>query len=708
MGPMSTPRSFGRKVLLALGAIVGILVLLVAVLLLVLNSGVATKRAVALVLPSVSRALGREVTLKDATLKLFPNPRVTLGGLVVAGRPGEPALVDTEALDVEVGLWPLLTSLGKDVEVRSFTLLKPAVNLVKARDGTWNFEGLGAPQDAAARKDAPPAQESPPAAASGEPAARVAVSLVRIDGASIKVIDRSQGREDVGIALTQLDLEARGVGPGLPLEAKVAAALADAKQNLHAQLSVAKLPAGVPQRPEDWPEVQGALQLSALALERFHALLPGDVGRIVRGGTASLDAKLSTSAQRAYRVEGQGALKDVRLRGQSSSGRFRALATWSPAKPDAAKLDVTDLKLQGPGIDLGGNLSAETAPMRAWFVLTGPLLDLDAVMGVLPETPAPQAQAPAQGQPKPAGAEGELVPEATRRQLQAASVHGTIAVEKLKGGRLEATDVKARATLSKGALVLDEMTAAVFGGRVSAAGTRVSLAEKVPTWKLAAKLSGVELEKAITAFAGRAPLLGKLDGTLEIDGQGTEWDKMRDALTGLAALAVKDGTLTTTDLGDSVLGGVSKGLDQLGRGGAAKRVGSVAGGKTTFRDLAGNFTVKDGFLHAQSPVQFGSTAGQVSLGGKLGLDGQLGLEGRAIIPKKTLAEVVSGIPLPEKLEVPLALGGTLSSPSVSVRADEAVSSLVKGQAKQAVEGAREKAQEEGKKAVEGLLNRFKR
>jgi hypothetical protein len=180
---------------------------------------------------------------------------------------------------------------------------------------------------------------------------------------------------------------------------------------------------------------------------------------------------------------------------------------------------------------------------------------------------------------------------------------------------------------------------------------------------------------------------------------------MRDALSGLAALAVKDGALTTTDLGASVLGGVSQGLAALGKGSAAKKVGG-AGGKTTFKDLAGQFTVKDGFLTAKAPLAFASSAGDASLGGRIGLDGRLGLDGKVIVPKKTLAEVVSGLPLPEKLEVPLALGGTLSSPSVSVRADEAAASLVKGSAKQAVEGAKEKAQEKGKSAVEGLLKRF--
>jgi AsmA protein len=694
---MATPRSVGRKLLVVLGVAAGVIVLLVAILLVVVNSGVATKRAVDLVLPKVSSTLGREVTLRDAELKLFPNPRVTLAGLAVAGREGEPALVEAESLDVEVGLWPLVRSLGKEIEVQAFTLVRPSINLVKAKDGTWNFEGLGA-------GDAPTAEPAPPPGAEGD-GARVGVGLFKISGAAIRVVDRSGGAGESALALTQLDLEARGVGPGLPLEARLDAALADAKQNLHAQLSVARLPAAVPQRPEDWPHLQGSLKLAALALDRIHALLPGELGAIVRGGTTSLDAKLSTT-EKGYRVEGTGDLKDVRLRGQGASGRFRAAALWSPAKPDAARLDLTDVALRGPGVDLGGNVSVETAPLRAWFVLTGPLLDLDAVMGLLPETPEPPKAGAASGQ---AGADGDLVPASTRRQIQAATARGTIAIEKLKGGRLEASDVKARATLSRGTLTLDEMTAAVFGGRVSAAGSKVALSEKVPSWKLVASLSGLDMAQTIGAFAGRAsPLAGKLDGTLDVDGKGTEWEKLRDALTGLAGLAVKDGTLTTTDLGDSVLGAVAKGLDALGRGGAAKKVSGAAGGKTSFRDLGGKFTVKDGFLTTQAPFKFGSSAGDLALGGRIGLDGQLDLSGTALVPKKLLAEAISGIPLPETLEVPLALGGTLSSPRVSVRADQAVSKLVKGQAKQAVQGVRKEAEKEGKKKLEGLLDRFKR
>ncbi len=700
-------RSLPRKVLLGAAAVVGGVVLLLVVLVLVLQSGAATKQVVDRVLPGVSRSLGREVTLKEAELSLFPNPRVRLAGIAVAGRAGEPRLVEAESLDVEVGLWPLVRSLGREVEVRAFTLVKPSVNLVKAKDGTWNYEGLGAsgPEQKAG---APPAAQPPraePAQGAEGGGARVAAQRVRIQDASIRVIDRSLGKDDPGVALSDLDLEADGVGPGLPFKAKVAAALADTKQNLEADLSVSRLPDAVPRSAADWPGLEGSVKLSALAIDRIRALLPADVGAIVRGGTASLDARLSTVDGPAYRVDGGGNLANVKLRGQDASGRFKALATWSPARPDAAKVDVTDLALEGPGVDLGGRVAVETSPMRATFALAGPLLDLDAVMGLLPESPEPAAEKPAAGAPS---SQGEVVPEATRRQIQGAVARGTLEIGKLRGGRVEATDVKARAVLSKGKLTLEQMDAAVFGGKVSASGTEVSLAEKEPTWKLAAKLSRLDLGKAMAAFSGRSPLVATVNGDLEVSGAGTVWEKLRDVLTGLAALAIKDGTLATTDLGDEVLGGLAKGLEAAGQAGLAKRVGGARGGETQLKDLAGKFTVKDGFLTATEPLRFETDAGDVTLGGRVGLDGRLDLDGTVAVPRQVLAQVISGVPLPERLDVPLSLGGTLDAPKVSVRADDVAKRLLEGQTKQVKKEVKKEAERAARKGVEGLLDRLGR
>jgi AsmA protein len=176
-------------------------------------------------------------------------------------------------------------------------------------------------------------------------------------------------------------------------------------------------------------------------------------------------------------------------------------------------------------------------------------------------------------------------------------------------------------------------------------------------------------------------------------------------VTGLAALAVKDGALTTTDLGGQVLGALSKGLQATGRGALARKL-SGAEGKTTFRDLAGRFQVKDGFLAAQEPFAFRSDVGEVKVGGRIGLDGRLDLTGGVAVPKERLAQLVSGLPLPDALDVPLGLGGTLGAPRVEVRADDAVRGLVSGQARQARKAIRNEAESRGRKAAEGLLDRL--
>lgn len=697
-------RSLGRRIAIGLAVAAGALLLLLAALVLALDSSAVGTRIVNVVLPKVSAALGREVTIRETDLGLFPVTKVSLEGLTIAGRPGEPPLVESESLAAELALWPLLRSMGKTVEVRAFTLVKPTVNLVRAPDGSWSHEGLGGTSAAE--------REPPPDAASADGGAtQVAVRRIRVEDATIRVIDRAArtartaGGDDTGVALSDLDLDVTGAGPGLPFELRLAAALASEDQNLSATLSVARLPEGMPARPEDWPEVQGTLAVGPLALERLRALLPADLGAIVRGGTAKLDARVTTGggpAGRAYVVDGAGELREVRLRGQPASGHFRAKATWSPAKPSAARVDVTELALRGPGVDLGGHVSIETAPVRAWFVVTGPLLDLDAVMGLLPESAE---------EPAPPG--GALLPASTRAQVAASAARGTVAIAEVRGGRLTLSDVRAKVALSKGVLALETLDAKVFGGTVSAGGSEVALSEREPSWKLAAKLAGLDAGAALQAFSGAAPLQGKLSGRLDLTGRGTDWGKLKQALTGLAALAFAKGALTTTDLGDHVLGGLSQALEKAGRGGAARRVAGAGDGRTTFEDLAGSFDVKDGFLTARSPVKLVTPAGPLSLGGRIGLDGRLDLRGSAAVPKGALAAVAPArLPLPPTLEVPLAIGGTLGAPSVSVEADAAVSGLVKGQVRQVTEGAKEKARGEvearGKEALKGVLDRFDR
>ena len=78
-------RTLGKVVL----AIVAAVVVLVVAFVVVIQTGAASNRVKDLVIPRVSAALGRDVTVKDARLHLFP-PRVALEGTTIAGRAGEP------------------------------------------------------------------------------------------------------------------------------------------------------------------------------------------------------------------------------------------------------------------------------------------------------------------------------------------------------------------------------------------------------------------------------------------------------------------------------------------------------------------------------------------------------------------------------------------------------------------------------------------
>jgi AsmA protein len=383
-------------------------------------------------------------------------------------------------------------------------------------------------------------------------------------------------------------------------------------------------------------------------------------------------------------VEGAGDLVDLRLRGQAASGRFRAVATAAPGHLEAARVEIHEMAVRGPGVDLSGNAVVQAAPLRASFALRGPLLDLDALLGALP----PAEAAPAA---EPAG--GALLPAPMRREVRAASVAGTLDLEELRSGKLRLTRVRARAVLRGGALVLEDLTAGLYGGKVVASGTRVALAEAEPSWTLAARLDDVDLGEAMRAVTGSAPLLGRTDGALELSGKGLDWARLEKAMTGSAALALRDGTLTTADLGAGALGAVAKGLQAVGQPAAAEKV-SGAEARTTFRELAGRFVVADGWITAEKPFRLDTPVGPFDLGGRVGLDHRLDLQGTVAVSRASLSRILPGskLRLPESLTVPVALGGTLGAPAVRFRADEVAKALVRGKAEEASRAARQEAE----------------
>src|SRR5512140_154515 len=90
---------------------------------------------------ALSRSLGRQVSIGDVSLRLFPSPGLNLSRVVVADDPAfseEPLL---RADEVTAAL--RLTSLWRGrLEIAKLSFHYPSLNLVRRADGHWNLEAL--------------------------------------------------------------------------------------------------------------------------------------------------------------------------------------------------------------------------------------------------------------------------------------------------------------------------------------------------------------------------------------------------------------------------------------------------------------------------------------------------------------------------------------------------------------------------------------
>jgi AsmA protein len=126
-----------RKIAIVVGIVVVVIVLAVGVFVATFNPNdykgtVQTK---------LEQQLGRQVTLGNMELGLFPL-RFRVFNLAIADDPkfGTRAFVQTQELSVSVKLLPLLS---KSVQIDSIALDRPSVELIKNAQGIWNFATIG-------------------------------------------------------------------------------------------------------------------------------------------------------------------------------------------------------------------------------------------------------------------------------------------------------------------------------------------------------------------------------------------------------------------------------------------------------------------------------------------------------------------------------------------------------------------------------------
>lgn len=648
-GTEKTAHHHGWRSIRAVG--IGVGAVLAAVLVLAfLSPSILTEPIRAQAVPRVSQMLGREVKVGAIDARFLPRPTVTLKEVSVAGGAGEPSLVVSPEASVTVRVWPLLSSLGKNVELERLTLVRPEVNLVRRADGQWSYEDIN--ENLEKLPETPPSERE------------YSIESASIEDGAIRVFDysaagASKNRAGV-VALSDLDVTAENLGIGKDVEVLAKAALQSDAQNLEVDVAIDQLPENFAAlAPGEWPKVQGHVVMKALSVEKFRAFFPASTGALVSGGRIDFDANLVTTADRNYALEGDVKLSSLSLRGQPASGGFAFLISVPNGRPFGMTGQIQSLRIEGPGIDLRGTANVAAQPTRLEFALEGNKLDTDVLLGVLPEAPK-EKKAPE----SPVPDSEELLPEATRKQVAQAQVRGSLKLGEVRSGNLRATDLDAQASLDNGVLQLQKATARLYDGSVNMTGTRIDLNRARPEWALRADLSAVNLGSAMKEVSGARPIEGKVSSKLSLDGEGNVWAQIREKLTGQGRLQLDDAQLTSANLDAAVASGVAQALSKLGHAGTAEAVKEGKG--TPLKDLQTSFEVNDGALKLAKPIEFKSSLGTGMLDGSIGLDQSLALTGTVRLPPDAVSRITQAKWKPARsVDVPVKITGTLLQPTVS-------------------------------------------
>lgn len=217
-----------RKVFVIIGIIVLVLVVAVVIFAATFNVNQYHDR----IQSELQQRLGRKVSLGDMHLGIFPL-RFEVQNVSIADDPrfnAQKPFVQAKQLDVSVKLLPLL---HKDVEIDTLTLQRPSVDLIKNKQGVWNFASIGQPQGAqepeptSGKPPKQPVKPSPETAPGGstQPSSSQQLSLgkLQIQDGQVALTDLQTSPQPA--VYDHIDVTLENFAPGEPFTIDAAAHL---------------------------------------------------------------------------------------------------------------------------------------------------------------------------------------------------------------------------------------------------------------------------------------------------------------------------------------------------------------------------------------------------------------------------------------------------------------------------------------------------
>ncbi len=578
----------------------------------------------------VKEKTGRTLRLSgDLEVAFWPSLGAKVNGLTLSEHSPDQQFLSLDSAHASVAVLPLLRGA---VVVDGIRVSGLKANVVKNKDGTFNFSDLLEPEKSGEKKPEKKAEERKE---EGGQAVAFDIAGIHVDRSAVSYRDLASGQ---ALALSDFSLDtgriaqqangklslkaaAKGEGPDIDLKLDVAGqykfdlpAKAFSLSSLDAKVNGAA--AGIrdlaflakgdvaanPDKKEYHLKGFTLEAKGAMPDQSFEAKLAAPQVDIAadkaKGGAINVDARVKQATreiQAALRLSGvEGSAKAL------SVPKLAAEITMSgegvPQK--SVKIPVNgslraDLEKQTLDADLASKFDESSIRAKLGLAKFSPpayLFDINVdrlnVDRYLPAEEKPVTQ-PGAGQKPPAQGKPQADTPVDLSALKALDANGKLQVGSLQVKGVKLANVKAQVKAANGRLEVAPHSANLYGGAVSGALSaqadgRVSVKES---------LAGIAIGPLLRDAAQKDILEGNGNLALDVNAGGKSVNAMKQSLAGTARLQLKDGAIKGINIAE-VLRKAKTAL-------ASKeaKVQAAETQKTDFSELSASFTIKNGVAH---------------------------------------------------------------------------------------------------------------
>lgn len=602
----------------------------------------------------------KQRTLKiDGELKLefWPNAAIRLNKLSLSERVSAQEFASVEQARVSVAMLPLLK---RRIEVDTVELSGVKALLIRRKDGSLNIADL------TSSDKAEPSAKSGSAAKSDTQPLLIDVAGVKI--ANVQLIYRDEQKGST-IAISGLDLSSGHIRADV------------AQQSFSAESVALSLKGKQDASSFDLKLTLGALSSDAQALKLDKLLLALEA----RSGDANVKAQLETGAaldaarQMLALDKISGSIELTHPQKQLKLPLHGALsvdlAHSSLAGHLTTKLNESNMALKFSLLKL--------APLAFGFDLDIDQLNLDQYL-----PPAQQAQAPM----SPGGAA-----KVDLNALKGLNGQGTLKLGSLQVANVKANNIRATFKVANGQLDVAPLSATLYEGALTCA---LSAHAQTHAVTLKQNIDGLAIGPLLRGLLKKDLLDGRGTVTLDLSTRGETVLDMKKALAGRASLALRDGAIKGINLAQT--------LRDLKTRFAAKQdsvPSSQAGDKTDFSELSASFKLAGGVAHndelsVKSPFLRLGGSGDIDIGAS-----QFNYVLKAGVVANAAGQGGEGLANLKGVTVPVRLTGPFEKPDWKIEFSGIASEAVKVKLDETKQALQQKATEQLKDKLKGLLGR---